>query len=252
MRRRLVVLVLAFALPSLAWAAAPGVLTVYAAASLSEALQALTDRFTADTGIPVRLSFAASSALARQIEAGAPADLYLSADEEWMDYLAERQLIDPKSRRELLGNRLVLIGAAGDPLRLTIAPGFNIAGALGDSRLAVADPDSVPAGRYAQAALRSLGAWDSVHKRLARAENVRGALQYVARGETRLGVVYATDARADARVRVIDVFPASSHPPIRYPAAVLENAAPGTERLLTYLSSADAAPVWTKFGFLLP
>ena len=168
MRRRLVVLFLAFALPSLAWAAAPGVLTVYAAASLSEALQALTDRFTADTGIPVRLSFAASSALARQIEAGAPADLYLSADEEWMDYLAERQLIDPKSRRELLGNRLVLIGAAGDPLRLTIAPGFNIAGALGDSRLAVADPESVPAGRYAKAALRSFGAWDGVRNHLAK------------------------------------------------------------------------------------
>ena len=252
MRHRLVGLLLSFALPTLTWAAGPAVVTVYAAASLSEALQAQVDRFTADTGIPVRLSFAASSALARQIEAGAPADLYVSADEEWMDYLAERQLIDPKSRRSLVANRLVLIAAADDALNLSIASGFRLGDSLRDSRLAVADPESVPAGRYAKAALRSFGAWDGVRNRLARAENVRGALQYVARGEARLGIVYATDARADARVRVLDVFPSSSHPPIRYPVAMLKHAAPGTERLLSYLSSPAAAAVWTKFGFLLP
>jgi molybdate transport system substrate-binding protein len=251
MRRQWITLLLAMALPALACAAAPAPVTVYAAASLSESLQALTDRFSADTGVPVRLSFAASSSLARQIEAGAPADLFISADEEWMDYLAERRLIDSKSRRVLLGNRLVLIAAAGDPVTLTIGPNFALSPALGSAPLAVADPDSVPAGRYAQAALRHFGVWESVRSHLARAENVRGALQYVARGEARLGVVYATDAKADARVRVVDVFPASSHPPIHYPAAVLNSSSADAQRLLTYLASASAATVWTKYGFLV-
>jgi len=225
-------------------------LTVYAAASLTESLQACADRYTAETGKPVRVSFAASSALARQIEAGAQADVFISADTEWMDFLAARKLIQPTTRRDLLGNRLVLIAARDDTVRLTIAPGFPLAERLGKERLAVADPDAVPAGRYAQAALTNLHVWESVATRLARADNVRAALQYVARGEAKFGIVYETDARADPRVRIVDVFPAETHPPIRYPIALTATAAPGAADFLTYLMSAAAASIWASYGFL--
>jgi len=229
--------------------AAPPPLTVYAAASLTESLQACADRYTAETGKPVRLSFAASSALARQIEAGAQADLFVSADTEWMDFLSQRGLIQPLTRRDLVGNRLVLIAARDDTITLRIAPGFPLAGRLGKDRLAVADPDAVPAGRYARAALSSLHVWDAVATRLARADNVRAALQYVARGEAKLGIVYETDARADPRVRILDVFAADTHPPIRYPAALTATAAPGAADFLAYLKSAAAASIWANYGF---
>ena len=230
--------------------AAPPSLTVYAAASLTESLQACADRYTAETGKPVRLSFAASSALARQIEAGAQADLFVSADTEWMDFLSQRGLIQPLTRRDLVGNRLVLIAARDDTITLRIAPGFPLAERLGKDRLAVADPDAVPAGRYARAALSSLHVWGAVATRLARADNVRAALQYVARGEAKLGIVYETDARADPRVRILDVFAADTHPPIRYPAALTATAAPWAADFLAYLKSAAAASIWANYGFL--
>jgi molybdate transport system substrate-binding protein len=249
MNRRWVLLVM-LALTSIGRAAeAPAPLTVYAAASLSESLQECADRYTAATGIPVRLSFAASSALARQIEAGATADVFVSADTDWMDYLAVRHLIQPASRRDLLGNRLVLIAEANDPITLPIGAGFGLAKALAGDRLAVADPDSVPAGRYARAALATLQVWDAIAPQLARGENVRAALQFVARGEARLGIVYETDAKADARVRVVGVFPAATHPPIRYPMAATRGASTRAAAFLDYLASPSAATVWAKYGF---
>jgi molybdate transport system substrate-binding protein len=225
-------------------------ITVYAAASLSESLQACADQYRARTGQTVRISFAASSTLARQIDAGAQADLFISADADWMDFLAVRQRIQSKTRRDLLGNRLVLIAAREDPVQLTLAPGLPLAERLGHERLAVADPDAVPAGRYARAALSALHVWDGVATRLARADNVRVALQYVARGEAKFGIVYDTDARADPRVRIVGVFPAQTHPPIRYPAALTMSATPAAADFLAYLRSAAAAPIWTRYGFV--
>lgn len=252
MRRRFVLL-LALWLPWVVHAAeGQNPLTVYAAASLSEALQACADRFTVETGIPVRLSFAASSTLGRQIEGGATADIYISADSEWMDYLAARHLIQAASRHDLLANRLVLIADAKDPIALHISPGFPLPQALGADRLAVADPDSVPAGRYAHAALAALGLWDAMASHLARGENVRSVLQFVARGQARLGIVYETDAKADPRVRVVDVFPAGTHPPIRYPVAATHDASPRAPAFLGFLSSPTAAAIFAKYGFQRP
>jgi molybdate transport system substrate-binding protein len=227
-------------------------LLVFAAASLTDVLQQIGPGYTAKTGQPVKFSFAASSALARQIEAGARADLFVSGDQEWMDYLQERNLIDPSSRRDLVGNSLVLIAPADSALRLGIRHGFALAGALGDDRLAIADPDIVPAGRYAKSALESLGVWGSVEGRLARAENVRAALAYVARGEAPLGIVYSTDAKVEPRVRVVDRFPAGSHPPIRYPAAIVTGANGATAGLLDYLSGPEARAVFERNGFTGP
>src|SRR5467141_1658386 len=195
---------------------APAQLLVFAAASLSEALDEVGRAFTTRTGVRVNASYAASSVLAKQIEAGAPADAFFSADLAWVDYLDERGLLKRGSRRDVLGNSLVLIAPADSPLRLSIAPGFDLTAALGEGRLATADPDSVPAGKYARAALTKLGVWQSVSDRLVRGENVRAALAYVARGEAPLGIVYQTDAQAEKRVRVVDVFPEDSHPPITY------------------------------------
>ncbi len=251
--RRWIAVLLAVCLPLTVRATeAPTPLTVYAAASLTESLQACVDRFTAVTGIPVRLSFAASSALARQIEAGATADVYISADTDWMDYLATRNLIQPSTRHDVAANRLVLIADAKDPIALHIVPRLPLLKALGGDRLAVADPDSVPAGRYARAALGALGVWDEVATHLARGENVRSALQFVARGEARLGIVYETDAKADPRVRVVDVFPAATHAPIRYPMAAIRGASPRAALLLDFLASPTAAAIWSQYGFQRP
>jgi molybdate transport system substrate-binding protein len=196
------------------------------------------------------VAYAASSALARQIEAGAPATLFISADQEWMDYLASRDLVDVNTRVDLLSNQLVLIAPDAVPVRLEIGPGFPLAEALGTGRLAVADPSAVPAGRYARAALMALGVWTTVAHRLAPAEHVRAALLFVARGEAPLGIVYATDARAEPRVRVVGVFPPGTHPPIVYPAAVLRAAADATaRRLLASLSSPSARAIFERHGF---
>ncbi len=227
-------------------------LLVFAAASLKDALDEVVAAWRLDTGSRAVVSYAASSALARQIESGAPADLFISADREWMDYLEQRRLIRAQSRTDLLGNRLVLIAPKDSAVQLEIAPGFPIAAALGPGRLAMANTDAVPAGRYGKAALSHLGVWPAVSGRVAQALDVRGALLIVARGEAPLGIVYATDAAADARVRVVDRFPAGSHPPIVYPSALTATAGERAHALLAYLRSAAAKAIWQRHGFAVP
>jgi molybdate transport system substrate-binding protein len=224
--------------------------TVFAAASLKEALDAQVGNFQRDTGERIIVAYGASTALARQIEAGAPADVFIAADAESMDYVAERGLVDRRSRVILLRNRLALIAPASSPIALPIVPGFPLADAIEGGRLAMGNPDSVPAGKYARRALQSLGVWPGIEKHVARTENVRAALALVARGEAPLGIVYATDARAEPRVRVLGIFPEGSHPPIVYPAAVLAAAkSPRAQPLLTYLASDTARPIWLEHGF---
>ena len=251
-RRALVALVLSL-LPAhaIGQPAAPSSLTVFAAASLTDSLKAVADAYKARTGTTVTLSFGASSTLARQIEQGAGADLFLSADSDWMDYLQDKGLIAKESRRDLLGNQLVLIAGPGAGRPPRIAPHFDLAGALGDRRLALADPASVPAGKYAKAALTALGVWDQVAPKVAGAENVRVALEYVARGETPYGIVYATDAKTAPGVRVAGAFPESSHAPIVYPAALTKNAAPGGKAFLNFLGGKEARAIFEKAGFSL-
>ena len=225
--------------------------TVFAAASLSDALKEIGDTYKHDTGNTVVFSFAASSALARQIEASSGADIFVSADTDWMDYLDTRGLIAHASRVNLLGNRLVLIAPAESKIALTAKPHFDLAGALGEGRLALADPAGVPAGRYAKAALMSLGAWDAVAGKTVPAENVRVALAYVARGEASLGIVYATDARAEPKVRIVAAFPQDAYPRIVYPAALTKEAKPEAHAFLAYLSGARAKAIFEKAGFTL-
>lgn len=232
----------------------PNEILVFAAASLKTALDALTPALERAVGARVRASFAASSALARQIEAGAQADVFISADLDWMDYLAERGLVKAESRVNLLGNRLVLVAPKSRPVKLTIGPGFALAAGLGaDGRLAVADPGHVPAGKYAKAALESLGVWSSVASRLAPAENVRAALLFVSRGESPLGIVYRTDALAEPDVVIVDTFPASSHPAIVYPAALTSGTTnPAAARALAFLRSPAARETFERQGFSTP
>jgi molybdate transport system substrate-binding protein len=227
---------------------APGVL-IFAAASLQTALDALTPAMARASGSTVRVSYAASSALARQIESGAPADLFISADEDWMNYVADRRLIKADTRANLVGNTLVLVAPVKQPVTLKIAPGFALASHLGSSRLAVGDPASVPAGKYAQAALASLGVWSSVASKLAPAENVRAALLLVSRGEAPLGIVYRTDALADPGVMIVDTFPEATHPPIVYPAALTAVASADASRVLSFLQSEPARAVFARQGF---
>jgi len=227
-------------------------LTVFAAASLTDVLKEIGDVYQAKTGVRVRFSFAASSALARQIESGAPADVFISADLEWMDYLEQRSLIDAKSRRNVAGNRLVLIAPQDSSLELKIGPGFALLAALGDGRLATGDPASVPAGKYARTALTALGVWQQVESRLVPAENVRAALAYVSRGEVPLGIVYRTDAMVDPRVKVIDTFPEDTHPAIVYPAAATPNAQPAAASFLASLGDEAGRKLFDKYGFGAP
>lgn len=226
---------------------------VLAAASLQESLTEAANAWAAKGhGKPV-LSFAASSALARQVIAGAPADLFLSADEEWMDAIVKAGLLRPGTRTTLLGNRLVLIAPAASKVRLTPARGFALAKALGTGRLALADPDAVPAGKYAKAALTNLGVWSSVAAKVAPAENVRAAMALVERGAAPLGIVYATDARASRAVRIIGIFPSSSHPPIRYPVAVLKvSRHKDTAAFRTFLLSKQGRAIFARHGFSAP
>jgi molybdate transport system substrate-binding protein len=222
---------------------------VFAAASLADAVQEIGAAYQKTAHVTVRSSFDSSSVLARQIEAGAPADVFFSADPEWMDYLQSRNLVRAASRRNVLGNRLVLIAPAQSRVQLKIAPHFPLAAALGDGRLATADPDAVPAGRYARAALTTLGVWEEVAPRLARAENVRVALLYVARGEAPLGIVYASDALADGKVRVVDTFPADTHEPIVYPVALTTTSKDQAAGFVDYLSGPRGHEVFVKYGF---
>jgi molybdate transport system substrate-binding protein len=222
---------------------------VFAAASLTNALQDLGASFAAAGGAPVKFSFAASSALARQIESGAPADVFFSADIDWMDYLQTRNLIQTATRHDVLGNRLVLIAPVASTVTLKIAPQFALVHALGTGRLATGDPDSVPVGRYARAALTALGVWSSVEGHVVGAENVRAALAFVERGEAPLGIVYRTDALVDKGVRIVDTFPTNTHPPITYPVALTLGAKSGAAQFADYLRTAAADAVFIKYGF---
>jgi molybdate transport system substrate-binding protein len=227
-----------------------GQLIVFAASSVTEAMNEVADAY-AKSGKPRPVfSFAASSALARQIENAAPAGLFISADEDWMDYLAARTLIVPASRTSFLGNTLVLVTPADRPLTLTLAPGLDLSKALGGGKLALADPASVPAGRYGKAALENLGAWAGVEAQVVRADNVRNALAFVARGEAAAGIVYATDAALTKNVSVAGVFPADSHPAISYPLAVIAARDSAAARAFKeFLLGAEAKAVYRKYGF---
>jgi molybdate transport system substrate-binding protein len=241
MRKLWVVALVVLALPALA----QDRILVFAAASLKNALDEANAAFPSK----VVASYAASPALARQIENGAPAQVFISADLEWMDYLEKRQLLQAGARRNLLGNRLVLIAPASSKTALRIAPGFSLGPALGGGRLALANPETVPAGKYAKAALEKLGVWDSVARRVAGAENVRAALALVARGEAPLGVVYETDARSEPGVAVVDRFDPALHPPIVYPAALLRGSGARAAGYLAFLASPQGMAIFEKHGF---
>jgi molybdate transport system substrate-binding protein len=224
--------------------------TVFAAASLKESMDEQARRFAAATGNKVIVSYGASNALAKQIEAGAPADVFISADLDWMDYLDQRKLLAPNTRANLLHNTLVLIAPASSTSTLKIGPNFGLAAALGSERLAMANPDSVPAGKYGKSALENLGVWKSVENQVARAETVRAGLALVSRGEAPLGIVYRTDALADKGVKVIDTFPSGSYSPIVYPIAVVANSnSTAAKALVEYLRSAPARATWERYGF---
>ncbi|MDD3799548.1 MAG: molybdate ABC transporter substrate-binding protein [Novosphingobium sp.] len=223
---------------------------VLAAASLQESMEAAADAWTAKGHAKPVLSFAATSALARQIEAGGAGDIFVAADEKWMREVAGKGLIVPDSRTPFLSNSIVLIAPAGSKTDLAIAPGFPLAKALEDGRLAMANPDAVPAGRYGKQALVSLGVWDSVADRIASAENVRVALALVSRGEAPLGIVYATDAKAEPGVEVAGTFPAGSHVPISYPLARLKTSQnPDAEAFRVFLLSPEGKDIFRGFGF---
>lgn len=249
MKRRHLLLALGAALASSP--ARADQVTVMAAASLTDAFQALGRAWAAKGHPAPRFVFAASSALARQIEQGAPADLFASADEPWMDYLQQRNLILPDSRTSPLGNSLVLIAPANQPGEVALTPGVDLLARLGaQGRLATGDPASVPVGKYAQAALKTLGVWDATAPRIARAESVRAALLLVERGEAPLGIVYATDAAASKGVRVLGTFPEDTHPPISYPFALTRRGdRPEAQALLAFLTGPDAAPIYRSLGF---
>ncbi len=240
--------VLAMAVPS----HAADKITVYAAASLTNALQDIASAYEKRTGVAVVYSFASSSTLARQIEAGAPAQIFASADTKWMDDVAAKGLIDPASRVNLLGNALVLIAPADSPLGPRVVDRtLDWSHLLGDGgRLAVGDPDHVPAGIYAKEALQNLGAWTTLEPHLARADDVRGALAFVERGETPLGIVYVTDARVSTKVKIVGVFPASSHSPIVYPFAIVKGAGtPEVQAYFRFLNGPDSLTVFRRYGF---
>ena len=221
-------------------------LLVFAAASLKNALDEASSAYARDR---VVVSYGASSTLARQIENGAPADVFISADLDWMEYLEKRGLVAEATRRNLLGNQLVLVAPRAQPVKLEPAPGFPIAKALGDGRLALAEPTSVPAGKYAKAALETLGVWAQLAGRIAPADNVRAALALVARGEAPLGIVYRSDAHAEPAVVLAGVFPADSHPPIVYPGAALKGAKRGAAGFLQFLSGPKASAIFERHGF---
>ena len=231
------------ALPAMA-----GDVTVFAAASLKTALEEVADGYRRDSGAGVTLALAGSSALARQIEHGAPADVFISASPDWMDHLETAGRLDPATRRDLLGNRLVLI-AHGPAAPVEIGPDFDLPALLGDGRLAMALVDAVPAGIYGKAALSSLGLWEAVRSQVAQADNVRAALALVASGEAPLGIVYATDAAAEPRVSVVGTFPDGSHPPILYPVAAVAGRAAQAAPFLAHLAGAEARAVFARHGF---
>ena len=226
-----------------------GDVVVFAAASLKNALDAINAQWQKETGKSGKISYAASSALAKQMEQGAPAQMFISADLDWMDYVEKKNLIKPGSRSNLLGNRIVLIAPKDKAQPVDIKPGFDLAKVLGDGRLSMANVDSVPAGKYGKAALEKLGVWASVSNKLAQAENVRAALLLVSRGEAPAGIVYQTDAASDSSVKIVGTFPEDTHPPIIYPVALTANASPDAAVFLAYIRSDKAKPLFEAQGF---
>jgi len=225
-------------------------LTVFAAASMKNALDDIDAAYTARTGVKIITSYAASSALAKQIEQGAPADVFMSADTGWMDHAATRKAIDEPSRANLLGNSIVLVAPKDSGIdKVAIGPGFDLAKLAGGGRIATGDVNAVPVGKYAKAALEKLGAWQAAEPKFAMAESVRAALTLVARGEAALGIVYATDARVEPGVRIVGTFPWDSHPPIIYPAAATAAAKPEAASYLAFLRSSAAKAIFEKYGF---
>jgi molybdate transport system substrate-binding protein len=225
-------------------------LTTFAAASMKNALDECDAAFTAKTGVKVAASYAASSVLAKQIDRGAPADVFISADADWMDYTATRKVINTTTRTDLLGNSIVLIAPQDSKLgAVTIGPGFDLAKLAGDGRIATGDVNSVPVGKYAKAALEKLGSWRAATSKFAMAESVRAALTLVARGEAVLGIVYATDAKVEPGVKIIGTFPADSHPPIIYPVAATTSASAQAADYLAFLHSPAAKTIFEKYGF---
>ena len=242
---------------ALAWGVPPpapahaqsGDLVVFAAASLKNALDAIHAQWQKETGKSAKISYAASSALAKQIEQDAPAQLFISADIPWMDYVEKKDLIKKETRSDLLGNRIVLIAPKDKAKAVDIKPGFDLAKVIGDGRLAMANVEAVPAGRYGKASLEKLGVWASVSGKLAQAENVRAALLLVSRGEAPAGIVYQTDAASDKGVTIIGTFPQDTHPPIIYPIALTKSAGPDAAAFLAYIKSAKAKSLFEAQGF---
>lgn len=225
---------------------------VFGAASLTNVLDDLSKAFTEKTQVAVKSSLAASSVLAKQIEAGAPADVFFSADLEWMDYLEQRKLLKAGSRHDVVGNQLVLIAPADSTVAVSLKKGVDLRAALGpQGKLATGDPDSVPVGKYAKAALEKLGVWDSVSGQIVRAENVRAALAFVARGEAPLGIVYKTDALAEKKVKVVAEFPPDTYPPIKYPIALTTHGGAGAQQFVDFVRSKPARAIFSKYGFAL-
>ena len=225
-------------------------ITVFAAASMKNALDEIDATYTAKTGVKITVSYAASSALAKQIEQGAPADVFISADTDWMDYATAKKTISEPTRVNLLGNSIVLIAPKDSKIdNVNIGNGFDVAKLAGDGKIATGDVKSVPVGKYAKAALEKLGAWTAAEPKFAMAESVRAALTLVARGEAVLGIVYSTDAKVEPGVKIVGTFPADSHPPIIYPVAATATAKPEAKEYLDYLRSSAAKAVLEKYGF---
>ena len=225
-------------------------LTVFAAASMKNALDDVNAAYTAKTGVKISASYAASSALAKQIEQGAPADIFLSADTDWMDYATARKTINESTRVHLLGNSIVLIAPKDSKIdKVAIGPGFDLAKLAGDGKIATADVKSVPVGKYAKASLEKLGAWTAAAPKFAMTENVRAALALVARGEVMLGIVYSTDARVEPGVKIVGTFPSESHPAIIYPVAATTNAKAEAIDYLAFLRSSAAKAIFERYGF---
>jgi molybdate transport system substrate-binding protein len=237
-------------LPTSAASAQEKGLTTFAAASMKNALDDVDAAYTAKTGVKIVASYAASSVLAKQIDQGAPADIFLSADTDWMDYATKQKTIKPETRTNLLGNSIVLIAPKDSTIdKVSIASGFDLAKLAGNGRIATGDVSSVPVGKYAKAALEKLGAWEAAAPKFAMAESVRAALTLVARGEAVLGIVYATDAKVEPAVKIVGTFPAESHPPIIYPVAATTSTGPGASDYLTFLHSQAAKTIFEKYGF---
>jgi molybdate transport system substrate-binding protein len=225
---------------------------VFAAASLKNALDEVATQWQRESGKKVVISYAASNTLIKQIEQGAPADIFMSADLDWMDYGQQKNLIDAQTRSNLLSNRIVLVAPKDASFTLNITPGFDLASALKGGRLAMANVDAVPAGKYGKAALEKLGAWDGVKDKVAQADNVRAALLLVSRGEAPIGIVYRTDAASESAVKVVGTFPEDSHPPITYPVALTKTSTnPDARAFLSYIRSPAARLAFERQGFTI-